>query len=144
MSSFHPFLPLGQRIMVRRLPPEDVTPGGIVIPDAAKEVVTRGKVVAVPRRPSLEALESAAWQALEALDVKAWPFGLDSASLAHLIAVTATSRTPGPGVAVGDLVIFGKYVGSEVQANGETLVILDVADVLACARSIRPVGGEAS
>jgi chaperonin GroES len=39
--------PIGTRLIVRREEDDDVTPGGIVIPDQAKEKKTRGRVVAV-------------------------------------------------------------------------------------------------
>ncbi len=39
--------PLGDRILVKRLEAEDMTAGGIVLPDAAKEKPKEGKVVAV-------------------------------------------------------------------------------------------------
>jgi chaperonin GroES len=41
--------PIQNRVQVRRDPPTDVTKGGIVIPDAAKDKLTRGTVVAVGR-----------------------------------------------------------------------------------------------
>ena len=39
--------PLGDRILVQRLEAEEVTAGGIVLPDSAKEKPKEGKVVAV-------------------------------------------------------------------------------------------------
>ena len=39
--------PLGDRIVVKRLEAEEVTAGGIVLPDAAKEKPKEGEVVAV-------------------------------------------------------------------------------------------------
>ncbi len=39
--------PLGGRILVRRLEPEEVTDGGIILPDAAKEKPQKGKVIAL-------------------------------------------------------------------------------------------------
>jgi chaperonin GroES len=38
-------------------------------------------------------------------------------------------------VKVGDHVIFGKYAGNEIKADGETLVIMTEADVLAVRRA---------
>jgi len=40
-------VPLGDKILVKRLEAVDVTKGGIVLPDAAKEKPKEGKVVAV-------------------------------------------------------------------------------------------------
>nr|WP_152945074.1 co-chaperone GroES [Desulfofundulus thermobenzoicus] len=39
--------PLGERVVVKPLPSEEVTKGGIVIPDTAKEKPQEGEVVAV-------------------------------------------------------------------------------------------------
>ena len=39
--------PLGDRVVVKPIPREDVTKGGIVLPDTAKEKPQEGKVVAV-------------------------------------------------------------------------------------------------
>ena len=39
--------PLGDRILVLRTDEEEKTPGGIIIPDTAKEKPQRGRVVAV-------------------------------------------------------------------------------------------------
>lgn len=39
--------PLGDRILVKPIPREDVTKGGIVLPDTAKEKPQEGKVLAV-------------------------------------------------------------------------------------------------
>ncbi len=39
--------PLHDRALVKRLEGEDVTPSGIIIPDAAKEKAQTGKVVAI-------------------------------------------------------------------------------------------------
>ena len=39
--------PLGANLVVKRLPAEDVTPGGIVLPDAAREKPRQGRVLSV-------------------------------------------------------------------------------------------------
>ncbi|RMG83497.1 MAG: co-chaperone GroES [Bacteroidetes bacterium] len=39
--------PINDRVVVRRLPAEEVTAGGIIIPDTAKEKPQQGEVVAV-------------------------------------------------------------------------------------------------
>lgn len=39
--------PLDDRVVVQTLEPEEVTAGGIVLPDAAQEKPQRGKVIAV-------------------------------------------------------------------------------------------------
>jgi len=39
--------PLGDRVVVKPIPKEDVTKGGILLPDTAKEKPQEGKVIAV-------------------------------------------------------------------------------------------------
>jgi len=39
--------PLGEKVLVKRMEAEDVTKGGIVLPDSAKEKPQRGTVLAV-------------------------------------------------------------------------------------------------
>ncbi len=46
--------PLGDRILVKPLEPEEKTKGGIVLPDTAKEKPQEGKVVAVGKGKSTE------------------------------------------------------------------------------------------
>ena len=41
------FRPLHDRVLVKRLDEDEKTPGGIIIPDTAKEKPSEGKVVAV-------------------------------------------------------------------------------------------------
>jgi chaperonin GroES len=43
----HGFRPLHDRILVRRVEAEERTPGGIIIPDTAKEKPVEGEVLAV-------------------------------------------------------------------------------------------------
>jgi len=46
--------PLQDRVLVRRLEPEEVKRGGIIIPDTAKEKPQEGEVVAVGKGKVLE------------------------------------------------------------------------------------------
>jgi len=39
--------PLGERVVVKALPSEEITKGGIVLPDTAKEKPQEGEVIAV-------------------------------------------------------------------------------------------------
>ena len=45
--------PLGDHVVVKPLESEDKTPGGIVLPDSAKEKPTKGEVVAVGKGRTL-------------------------------------------------------------------------------------------
>ena len=42
-----PFQPIGDRVLVQRILADDKTPGGVFIPDTAKEKPQRGVVLAV-------------------------------------------------------------------------------------------------
>jgi len=46
--------PLGDRILVKPLEPEEKTKGGIVLPDTAKEKPQEGKVIAVGKGKTTE------------------------------------------------------------------------------------------
>ena len=41
------FRPLGDRVVVRRVKEDQKTPGGIIIPDTAKEKPSQGEIIAV-------------------------------------------------------------------------------------------------
>jgi len=46
--------PLGDKVLVKRLEAEEVTKGGIVLPDTAKEKPKEGKVIALGDGPQLK------------------------------------------------------------------------------------------
>jgi len=88
--------PLHDRVLVKRIEGEEVSRGGIIIPDTAKEKPVKGRVIAVGSgKPSGEGEP-------QALTVKA-----------------------------GDLVLFGKYAGTEVKIDGEEHLIMREEDILA-------------
>jgi len=88
--------PLGDHIVVRPGLEEEVTRGGIVLPDMARKKPQEGEVVAVGPGKVLDSGQRAGMQ-----------------------------------VAVGDVVIYTKYGGTEITVDGEDLVILDEGSVLA-------------
>ena len=88
--------PLGDHIVLRPGPEEEVTRGGIVLPDAARKKPQEGEVLAVGPGKVLDNGQRAAMQ-----------------------------------VAVGDVVLYTKYGGTEITVEGEDLVILDEGSVLA-------------
>jgi chaperonin GroES len=87
--------PLADRVIVRQSEAEEKTKSGILLPDAAKEKPTKGKVVAVG------------------------PGKLDD----H-------GKKMELGVRAGDTVYYGKYSGTEVEVDGDKLVILRESDIL--------------
>ena len=89
------FKPLYDRVLVKRVEEESRSPGGIIIPDSAKEKPLTGKVIA------------AGAGKLQ-----------DDGSLRPL------------AVKTGDVVLFGKYAGTEIKINGEEQTILREDDIL--------------
>ncbi len=90
-------VPLGDRILVKRSDnDEQMTSGGIIIPDTAKEKPQEGEVVAVGNGRLLD----------------------------------SGDRQP-VDVAVGDLVLFAKYGGTEVTYDNNEYLILREDDILA-------------
>ncbi|KAJ6645056.1 Co-chaperonin GroES, partial [Pseudolycoriella hygida] len=89
------FIPLHDRIAVEPIQQEEKTPGGIIIPDTAKEKPVRGKVVAVGKGIKSES------GVIQPLDVE-----------------------------VGDIVLYGKWAGTEVKVEGQDLIIMKESDVM--------------
>ena len=89
-------VPLGDKVVVKRLAAEEKTAGGIVLPDAVRERPQEGRVLSVG-------------------DGKLLPSG---SRASHV-------------VQEGDRVLFSSYGGIEVKVDGEELLILDEADILA-------------
>ncbi len=88
--------PLADRLVVKPIEREEVSKGGIVLPDTAKEKPQEGKVLAVgPGRLSEDGKRIA-------MDV-----------------------------AVGDIVIYSKYGGTEYKIKEEEVIILRESDILA-------------
>jgi len=87
--------PLDDRVVIKQSEAEEKTPGGIILPDTAKEKPQIGKVVAVGPGKLLD-------------DGK------------------RTNMT----VKKNDEVIYAKYIGSDVEIDGDKYVILRESDVL--------------
>jgi len=88
--------PIDDRVVIKVLDAEEVTAGGIVLPDTAKEKPQRGKVVAVGNGKTQ-----------------------DDGSRSEM------------ELGKGDLVIFGKYSGTEVKIRGDEYKIMRESEVLA-------------
>ncbi|NOX37361.1 MAG: co-chaperone GroES [Calditrichaeota bacterium] len=88
--------PLADRVVVKPLEEEEKTPGGIILPDTAKEKSQRGQVMAVG------------------------PGRLDERG----------ERVP-LEVKVDDVVLYGKYAGTEIKIDGQEYLILRESDILA-------------
>jgi chaperonin GroES len=87
--------PLRDRILIKRLEEADKTPGGIILPDTAKEKPTNGIVVEVGTGHVLK-------------DGKVLPLDVKK----------------------GDKVVFPRYAGSEVEAGGETYLLMSEDEIM--------------
>jgi chaperonin GroES len=88
--------PLHDRVIVKAAEPEEVTKGGIIIPDTAKEKPMQGSIIAV-----------------------------GNGKLAENGSVTPLQ------VKVGDMVLYGKYAGTEISIDGEDYLIMRESDIFA-------------
>jgi len=88
--------PLHDRIIVKASAAAEVTKGGIIIPDTAKEKPQQGEIVAVGRGRITD-------------EGKELPLQLKT----------------------GDTVLYGKYAGTEVNIDGEEMLMMRESDVFA-------------
>ena len=89
------FKPLGSRVLIKRKETEEITSGGLIIPESAKEKPSEGVVRAVGDG--------------------------DRDDRGNLIPMS---------VAVEDTVLFGKWSGTEIELDGESLLIVSEKDIL--------------
>jgi len=89
-------VPLGEKVVIKRLEAEEVTAGGIVLPDTAREKPQQGRVLSVG-------------------DGRLMPDG---------------TRSPHQ-VTEGDRVLFSTYAGTEVEVDGQELLILSEDEIMA-------------
>ena len=87
--------PLGDRVLVEILEAEEVTKGGIVLPDTAQEKPQQAKVVSVGKGKLSD-------------DGKVLPLEVKE----------------------GDVVLFGKYSGTELKIDDRSLLMLKEEDIL--------------
>ncbi|HYM21423.1 MAG TPA: co-chaperone GroES [Candidatus Kapabacteria bacterium] len=88
--------PLHDRLIVRAAEAQEVTKGGIYLPDTAKEKPQQGEVLAVGEGKHDEG-----------------------------------GKLVPMAVKVGDTVLYGKYSGTEINVDGEDLLIMRESDVFA-------------
>ena len=83
--------PLADRVIIQPAAAEEVTMGGIIIPDSAKEKPLKGTIVAVGKGTKDEEMV----------------------------------------LKEGDSVLYGKYAGTEIEFDGEKVLIMRQNEVLA-------------
>ena len=102
--------PLGDRVLLRVEPAADVTAGGVVLPDSAKEKPIVGVVVAAG--PGKRAGD------------RGGPKGVDKEA-------KDTNERQKPRVKVGDRVLYFKWAGDQMETPaGEQFVVLHESDIL--------------
>ena len=87
--------PLDDRVVVKPVEAEEVTAGGIVLPDAAREKPQKGTVIATGPGKLLD-----------------------------------SGKRSAPAVKKGDVVLYGKYAGSDFKLDGDEYKILHESDLL--------------
>lgn len=88
--------PLADRVLTKPLEEEEKSPGGIILPDTAKEKPMRGEVIAVGNGK---------------IDEKGERVKME--------------------VKTGDIILYGKYSGTEIKIDGEDYLIMRESDILA-------------
>ena len=86
--------PLADRVVVKALPADEKTAGGLYIPDTAKEKPMQGEIIAVGSGK-----------------------------------ITDDGKKQAPEVKVGDIVLYGKYSGTEVTIGTEEYLIMRESDI---------------
>jgi chaperonin GroES len=92
--------PLGSRVVIEPVEQEEITAGGIVLPETAKEKPQKGTILAIGPGDR---------------DEDGDRIKMD--------------------VAVGDVVLYAKYAGTEIKVEGKKLLILKESDILAIVTS---------
>ena len=88
--------PLGSRVVIEPVEQEEITAGGIVLPETAKEKPQKGTILAIGPGDRDEDGDRIAMD-----------------------------------VAMGDVVLYAKYAGTEIKVEGKKLLILKESDILA-------------
>jgi len=89
-------VPLGDKVVIKRLESEQTTAGGIVLPDTAQERPQQGRVLSLGDGRLMS----------------------NGSRLQHQ-------------VSEGDRVLFARYAGTEVEVDGEELLIMNEDEILA-------------
>ncbi len=99
--------PTEDRVIIRRVEAPTATPGGIILPDIAKKRSQRGTVLAVGpgKQVGIDEVES-------------------------YLSANDSPRLLAMSIEVGDHVLYSSYAGSEIEVEGETLLIMREGEVL--------------
>jgi len=89
-------IPVGDKVVVQRIEPEETTAGGIVLPETAREKTQQGRILSVGDGRILKDGRHLKFQVSE-----------------------------------GDRVLFYTYAGTGIEVDGQDLLIMSEADILA-------------
>jgi len=103
--------PIRNMVVIKRDKTDDKTPGGILVPETAKEKVTKGVVLAVgPGTRGESVIADMLEEAVNDYSVQK----LNGDSLAETVRMAVEGlRRLAPQLKEGDHVLFGKYTGNE-------------------------------
>jgi chaperonin GroES len=87
--------PLGDRVVIKRLEENQMSKGGLYLPEVSKEKPLKGHIVALGKGKVLE-----------------------------------NGTTLPLNTSIGDLVLFGKFAGTEIKIEDETYLIMKEEDIL--------------
>lgn len=96
------FIPLHDRLLVRRVEEKSQTASGLFIPDSAKDKPQEGVVIAVGRGKSND-------------EGRVFPLAVKE----------------------GDLILFGKYSGTDIKLDGEDFIIMREEEVLGIIKQVQ-------
>ena len=94
-------VPKGDMLLIERREPENISAGGVLIPDEGKDHPAEGVILAM------------------------------GPAVNHIIDTETASLYDKNGYKVGDHIIFGKYAGTEYPWGGETLLFMRQDEIIA-------------
>jgi len=122
--------PTYDRVVVEKASDEEVSKGGIIIPDVARNPTQMGKVLAVGPGRNIDAPGGYRLNLFDP-DGKEIPFRARPAgALGQVVGYVEVER-PQMQVKVGDTVLWGKHAGSEVKVGEQIVYILREDEILA-------------
>lgn len=126
-----PISPLGDRVVILAVKPEEVSAGGIILPQQAQQKKQEGVVVAV----GPGTFQDFSLPVLYDADIDKEIIGLWASGGAHITlgekAQVSFPRFSPMALKVGDHVLYSKYAGATVEIDGVEYEIMSVDSVYA-------------
>ncbi len=132
----HGLKPLGSKVLVKPTPPDTESAGGILFPQVHSErsaqsgtVIAVGSGAAAAHRIRQATIANARGRVAQALDLFA-PDHADAVAAADTALARYSAEAPMLSeLRVGDFVAFPFTAGTLLDANGETLIVIDEAAI---------------